>query len=160
MITTRLTEQYGIRHPLVRAGMGFIALRKLVAAVSNSCALGLLGVAPAPLPVFQAFVQQVKALTPHLFGVSLVMETTAFGPSTVEEHIEVCIEEQIRLVTFSGIFHLNAGWRNYGLPVRIPGCRLARSSRHVKQLSADSTPLLRREAKRKDITVLKRDWSL
>ena len=34
-IPTRLTRQYGVRHPFVGAGMGFIAHEQLAAAVTN-----------------------------------------------------------------------------------------------------------------------------
>src|SRR6185436_14489803 len=45
-LRTRLTEKHGLRHPVVGAGMGFVALPALVAAVSEAGALGVLGVAP------------------------------------------------------------------------------------------------------------------
>src|SRR6185436_6490623 len=45
-LRTRLTERHGLRHPVVGAGMGFVALPALVAAVSEAGALGVLGVAP------------------------------------------------------------------------------------------------------------------
>jgi len=40
MIRTKLTERYGIELPFVSAGMGFIALPPLAAAVSNAGGLG------------------------------------------------------------------------------------------------------------------------
>jgi NAD(P)H-dependent flavin oxidoreductase YrpB (nitropropane dioxygenase family) len=39
-----------LAHPVVGAGMGFVALPELVAAVSNAGGLGVLGVAPEPPP--------------------------------------------------------------------------------------------------------------
>ena len=51
-IKTRLTESFGLRYPFVGAGMGFVALPALVAAVSEAGGLGVLGVAPEPPPVF------------------------------------------------------------------------------------------------------------
>jgi NAD(P)H-dependent flavin oxidoreductase YrpB (nitropropane dioxygenase family) len=43
MFSTRLAREYGVEFPFVSAGMGFIALPELVAAVSNAGGLGLLG---------------------------------------------------------------------------------------------------------------------
>src|SRR5690606_17946993 len=52
-LRTDLTVRCRLRHPFVGAGMGFLALPELVAAVSNAGGLGVLGVAPEPPPVFQ-----------------------------------------------------------------------------------------------------------
>ena len=40
---TRLTELFGIEHPIISAPMGFVAGGKLAAAVSNAGGLGLIG---------------------------------------------------------------------------------------------------------------------
>src|SRR5215467_2679133 len=100
MFYTKLTEDYGLEYPFVGAGMGFIALPELVAAVSNGGGLGLLGVGPAPPPVMQQMIQKIKRLTRQPFGVDLIHENTAFGPATTDSHIEVCIAERVKLVVF------------------------------------------------------------
>lgn len=89
-----------LKFPFVSAGMGFLALPELTAAVSNAGGLGLLGVAPHPPPSMRELISRTKALTRRPFGVDLIVETTAFGPSTVAEHIDVCIEERIPVVVF------------------------------------------------------------
>ena len=43
IIRTRLTERYGLELPFVSAGMGFVAVPPLAAAVSNAGGLGQLG---------------------------------------------------------------------------------------------------------------------
>src|SRR5262245_44049496 len=100
MLQTKLTRDYGLAFPFVSAGMGFLALPDLVAAVSNAGGLGLLGVAPAPPPGMQAMIQATRSLTSRIFGVDLVIADTAFGPSTTDEHIEICISEGIKVVVF------------------------------------------------------------
>ena len=100
MFSTRLTSDYAIEFPFVSAGMGFIALPELAAAVSNAGGLGLLGVGPAPPPVMQQMIQQVKKLTERPFGVDLIHETTSFGPATTDAHIDACIAEGVRVVVF------------------------------------------------------------
>ena len=42
-LPTRLTREYGLRHPFVGAGMGFIAHEQLAAAVTNAGGLGRAG---------------------------------------------------------------------------------------------------------------------
>ena len=100
MLQTKLAREYDLSVPLVSAGMGFIALPQLVAAVSNAGGLGLLGASPAPSPAMQAMIQATKSLTHHLFGVDLVIADTIFGPSTTDDHIDVCINESIKVVVF------------------------------------------------------------
>jgi enoyl-[acyl-carrier protein] reductase II len=94
------TQEYGLEFPFVSGGMGFVALADLVAAVSNAGGLGLLGVAPAPAAIAQAMIRQTKALTERPFGVDLIVEDTAFGPCTTNEHIEVCVAEQVAVAVF------------------------------------------------------------
>lgn len=101
-LTTRLTEEYGLRHPIVGAGMGFYALPDLVAAISNAGALGVLGAAPAPPPVLRTLIQDVRALTHQPFAVDLV-HTMLFGgsvPAVTEDHITVLVDEGVRVVVF------------------------------------------------------------
>lgn len=43
MLTTRLTERLGIRHPIISAPMAFAAGGRLAAAVSAAGGLGLIG---------------------------------------------------------------------------------------------------------------------
>lgn len=43
MISTRLTERLGIRHPIVRAPMGSVTGSALAAAVSRAAGLGIVG---------------------------------------------------------------------------------------------------------------------
>jgi enoyl-[acyl-carrier protein] reductase II len=100
MLRTRLTQDYGIELPFVSAGMGFLSLPELVAAVSNAGGLGSLGAAPEPPNRLQAMVRKVKALSARPFGADLIVETGALGPFTTEEHIQVCLAEEVKLVVF------------------------------------------------------------
>src|SRR5688572_20967653 len=100
MLRTKLTDQYGLEFPFVSAGMGFVALPPLVAAISNAGGLGLLGASPAPPPATRVMIQAVRALTSRPFGVDLIIDTTAFGPLATDEHIHGCIAEEVKLVVF------------------------------------------------------------
>jgi NAD(P)H-dependent flavin oxidoreductase YrpB (nitropropane dioxygenase family) len=97
-LSTRLTREYGLQHPIVGAGMGFYALPELVAAISNAGALGVLGGAVVPPPFLQQQIQQIKGLTSNLYGVDLVNDTTA--GFVTDAHIDVLVEEAVPIVVF------------------------------------------------------------
>ncbi|MGH9660829.1 MAG: NAD(P)H-dependent flavin oxidoreductase [Bryobacteraceae bacterium] len=100
MLRTRLSAEYGLKTPFVSAGMGFIAMPPLVAAVSNAGGLGILGPGAAPPTALRHLVRATRELTSRPFGVDFIIENTAFGPNTVEGHIDVCIEEKVPVVVF------------------------------------------------------------
>lgn len=98
---TRLTESFGLRHAFVGAGMGFVALPELVAAVSEAGGLGVLGVAPEPPPVFAERIAQIRALTSRPFGVDFFLATSpTLGPITVDGHIEIAAAARLDLAVF------------------------------------------------------------
>ncbi|MFL6232430.1 MAG: NAD(P)H-dependent flavin oxidoreductase [Thermoanaerobaculia bacterium] len=100
-LRTRLTERFGLEHPFVGAGMGFVALPELVAAVSEAGGLGVLGVAPEPPPVFAERVAQIRALTQKPFGVDFFLAVSpTLGPITVDAHIDIAAASRIDLVVF------------------------------------------------------------
>jgi NAD(P)H-dependent flavin oxidoreductase YrpB (nitropropane dioxygenase family) len=98
---TRLTKRFGLEHPFVGAGMGFVALPELVAAVSEAGGLGVLGVAPEPPPVFAERIGQIRALTQKPFGVDFFLAVSpTLGPITVDAHIDIAAAARIDLVVF------------------------------------------------------------
>ena len=102
-LQTRLTREYGVRFPFVGAGMGFVSMPPLVAAVSNAGGIGVLGNAIEPAAGTQALIQAIRAATPNLFGVDFIVDTSAFGPTVTDAHIDVCVAERVGLV----VFHMN-----------------------------------------------------
>ena len=98
---TRLTKRFGLEHPFVGAGMGFVALPELVAAVSEAGGLGVLGVAPEPPPVFAERIAQIRALTQRPFGVDFFLAVSpTLGPTTVDAHIDIAVASRVDLVVF------------------------------------------------------------
>lgn len=101
VLSTRLTQDYGLDFPFVGAGMGFVALPELVAAVSNAGGLGVLGNGPEPPPATAVRIDQIQALTDRPFGVDFFLATSPlFGPVTVSDHIDVVIAKDVPLVVF------------------------------------------------------------
>jgi nitronate monooxygenase len=102
-LDTRLTREYGVRFPFVGAGMGFVSMPNLVAAVSNAGGIGVLGNAIEPPPGTQALIRLIRQQTTGLFGVDFLFDDSALGPLVTDAHIDVCVEEGVRLV----VFHMN-----------------------------------------------------
>jgi len=93
---TRITELLGIKHPIMLAGMAFVSLPKLVAAVSNAGGIGMLNsVAYAPNQMKEV-IKEIKSLTEKPFGVN----TTLLFPNA-KENVEVALEEKVPILNYA-----------------------------------------------------------
>jgi len=99
-LPTRLTREYGVRHPFVGAGMGFIAHEQLAAAVTNAGGLGVLGASPDPADSLVVMVERLRTLTSGPFGVDLICADTGLGPASTDGHIDACVQLGVPLVVF------------------------------------------------------------
>jgi len=99
-LQTRLTREYGLRHPFVGAGMGFIAHEQLAAAVTNAGGLGVLGASPDPPGSLPVMVEGLRALTSGPFGVDLICAETGLGRACTDLHIDACVQLGVPLVVF------------------------------------------------------------
>ena len=128
-LRTRLTREYGVRFPFVSAGMGFVSYPPLVTAVSNAGGIGVLGNAIEPAASTQQLIRMIAAGTRELFGVDLLHDTTAFGPATTDQHIDVCIAERVPLV----VFHFNVPPSHWIDRLHAGGCRVWMQAASVEQ---------------------------
>ena len=94
MLRTKLTEQYGLDVPFICAGMGFVGMPPLVAAVSNAGGMDTLGASPLPPEALRNMIQQIRSMTSQPFGVNFITRFTEDG------HIDVCLEEKVPVVSF------------------------------------------------------------
>ncbi len=102
MFKTRITELFGIEHPIVGGCMMHISGPEFVAAVCNAGALGMM--ASAMYDAQEAFhraVRRVKSLTERPFGVNLSL-FPALRPIDNELYVEVILEEGVPVVETSG----------------------------------------------------------
>ena len=129
---TRLTREYGVRVPFVGAGMGFVAMPELVAAVSNAGGIGVLGNAIEPATGTQMLIQQIKLKTKKPFGVDFMVDDSAFGPMTTSDHIAMCIAEQVKLV----VFHVNVPPKEWIDQLHANGARVWMQAASVDQAVA------------------------
>lgn len=94
MLRTRLTREYGCEVPVVSAGMAFHSLPPLVVAVCNAGGIGILGAGLTPPERLREMIRAVRAETSHPFGVDFITDFAT------EEHVGVCIEEEVPVVVF------------------------------------------------------------
>ncbi|MFZ4550764.1 MAG: NAD(P)H-dependent flavin oxidoreductase [Aquabacterium sp.] len=93
---TRLTRLLGIQHPIVLPGMTYIAVPRLVAAVSNAGGLGILASGALSPDECRAAIREVRRLTDKPFGVgcSLMLPGAA-------ECAKVALEEKVPVINVS-----------------------------------------------------------
>jgi NADH:quinone reductase (non-electrogenic) len=102
MLTTRFTELFGIRHPIVQGGMQHVGKAELVSAVANAGALGFLTALTQPTPdALAKEIERTRAMTPEPFGVNLTILPT-IKPVPYDEYMRVIIESGVRVVETAG----------------------------------------------------------
>lgn len=84
---TIVTETLDIKYPIIQAGMaGGVTTPELIAAVSNSGALGNLGAGYMSPNVMREDIQEIKQLTNKPFGVNVfVPETSEASPEEIDQ---------------------------------------------------------------------------
>jgi len=90
---TRVTELFGIEHPIIQAGMIWCSGWELASAVSNAGGLGLLGSGSMYPDVLREHIRKTKVATSKPFGVNLPL----LYPQ-IADHISIIIEEGVKIV--------------------------------------------------------------
>jgi enoyl-[acyl-carrier protein] reductase II len=96
MIKTRMTELFGIKHPIMLAGMNWITEPELVAAVCNAGGLGILATAATTPEESRKCIRKIRDLTDKPFGINQVLS----GPGA-KANIDVAIEEKVPIINYS-----------------------------------------------------------
>ena len=69
---TRITELFGIQHPIIQGGMHYVGLAEMAAAVSNAGGLGIITALTQPTPADLAKeIARCHEMTDKPFGVNL-----------------------------------------------------------------------------------------
>mgnify|MGYP001592217132 CR=1 FL=1 len=89
----RIKELFGIKYPIIQGGMIWCSGWELASAVSNAGGLGLIGSGSMYPDVLRQHIQKCKAATTKPFGVNIPL----LYPD-IEEHINIIIEEGVRVV--------------------------------------------------------------
>jgi len=102
LLKTRLTETFGVAHPVIMGGMTGVGVAELVAAVANAGALAFLTALTQPTP--DALLQEIartRSMTDRPFGVNLTFLPT-IRPVPYDEYRQATIESGIRIVETAG----------------------------------------------------------
>jgi enoyl-[acyl-carrier protein] reductase II len=89
----RITTLFGIRYPLIQAGMIWASGWRLASAVSNAGGLGLLGAGSMYPEVLREHIQKCKAATDKPFGVNVPL----LYPD-IEQLMQIIVEEKVPVV--------------------------------------------------------------
>jgi nitronate monooxygenase len=90
ILHTELCDMFGIKYPIVAAGMGFASGPALVAAVSNAGGLGVIGAASLIPKELREMISRTRDLTDKPFGVDVPM------PPQLEEEDFNATEDSVR----------------------------------------------------------------
>src|SRR6202050_4391239 len=93
MLHTPICDYFGIKYPILLAGMGGVAMHKLVAAVSNAGGLGVIGAASLSPDDLRAEIRKTRELTDKPFAVDLLAPI----PDMMRPHMPVLIEEKVKI---------------------------------------------------------------
>jgi len=106
VLTTKLTEALGIKHPVIQGGMHYVGYAELAAAVSNAGGLGIITALTVAQPprgkeALRDEIRKCKKLTDKPFGVNITLLPVGVAPD-FEGIIQVCIEEGIKVMETAG----------------------------------------------------------
>jgi NAD(P)H-dependent flavin oxidoreductase YrpB (nitropropane dioxygenase family) len=96
-LRTRFCQLVGCRYPIVQTGMGWVSGASLTAATSRAGGFGILAAVTLTGDQLAEAVRSVKQRTPHPFGVNVRADQPDLA-----DHIELCVREGVRLVSFAG----------------------------------------------------------
>ena len=99
---TRITELFGIQHPIVQGGMHFVGLAEMAAAVSNAGGLGIItGLTQRTPELLAAEIARCKEMTDKPFGVNLTF-LPSVTPPDYPGYVKAIIDSGVKAVETAG----------------------------------------------------------
>lgn len=99
---TRITELFGIEHPIIQGGMHYVGFAELAAAVSNAGGLGIItGLTQRTPELLAKEIARCREITDKPFGVNLTFLPT-FSEPPYPEYIDAIREGGVRIVETAG----------------------------------------------------------
>ena len=99
---TRITEMFGIAHPIIQGGMHFVGFAELAAAVSNAGGLGLItGLTQRTPELLANEIRRCREMTDKPFGVNLTFLPTVNAPD-YPGYIRAIIDGGVKAVETAG----------------------------------------------------------
>jgi len=99
---TRITELFGIEHPIIQGGMHYVGFAELAAAVSNAGALGIITALTQPTPGDLANeIARCREMTDKPFGVNLTFLPSVVQPD-YQGYVEAIVAGGVKIVETAG----------------------------------------------------------
>ena len=99
---TRITDMFGIRHPIIQGGMHFVGLAELAAAVSNAGGLGIITGLTQRTPADLAReIARCREMTDLPFGVNLTF-LPAVTPPDYPGYVQAIVDSGVKAVETAG----------------------------------------------------------
>jgi NAD(P)H-dependent flavin oxidoreductase YrpB (nitropropane dioxygenase family) len=99
---TRITELFGIEHPIIQGGMHFVGLAELASAVSNAGGLGIItGLTQRTPEALANEIARCRSMTDKPFGVNLTF-LPSVTPPDYPGYVKAIIEGGVKAVETAG----------------------------------------------------------
>ncbi len=99
---TRITELFGIEHPIIQGGMHYVGLAEMAAAVSNAGGLGIItGLTQRTPADLLAEIKKCRGMTDKPFGVNLTF-LPSINPPDYPGYIQAIIDGGVKIVETAG----------------------------------------------------------
>ncbi|HAA19193.1 MAG TPA: nitronate monooxygenase [Cytophagales bacterium] len=99
---TKITELFGIEHPIIQGGMHYVGFAELAAAVSNAGGLGIItGLTQKTPDDLAAEIERCKTMTDKPFGVNITILPMVNTPD-YPGYLKAIIEGGVRIVETAG----------------------------------------------------------
>ncbi len=99
---TRITELFGIEHPIIQGGMHYVGFAEMAAAVSNAGGLGIItGLTQSTPEKLAAEIARCRTMTDKPFGVNLTF-LPAFTQPDYPGYIKAIIDGGVKIVETAG----------------------------------------------------------
>ena len=99
---TRITELFGIQHPIIQGGMHFVGFAELAAAVSNAGGLGIItGLTQRTPEDLAKEIARCRAMTDKPFGVNLTFLPVVSAPD-YPGYVKAIIDGGVKVVETAG----------------------------------------------------------
>ncbi|MBW6437173.1 nitronate monooxygenase [Actinoplanes hulinensis] len=141
-LSTRFTENFGVRHPIVQGGMQWVGRAELAAAVSSAGGLGMITALTQPTPKdLAAEIERCRKLTDQPFGVNLTILPT-ITPPPYDEYRRVIVDSGVTIVETAGSNpepHM-AMFREHGVRI-IHKCTSVRHALKAEKVGVDAVSI-------------------
>jgi nitronate monooxygenase len=102
MMKTRITELFGIEHPVIQGGMHMVGFAEMAAAVSNAGGLGVItGLTQGTPEKLAAEIERCRGMTDKPFGVNLTF-LPAVTPPDYPGFVETIVKSGVKAVETAG----------------------------------------------------------